>query len=139
MVSCLGRSILSLSACSALLAFLLSTGCSSGPKAPPLAPVKGTVNLDNKPMDAGDITFSIPGEVPSTLQVNAGAFAGNASIGKAKVEIRSYRPGKKNEMYPDQEPSPENFIPAKWNSESQLTADVTKDGPNEFKFDVTSK
>ena len=118
---------------------IFSTGCGGGPKAPPVASVKGTVNLDTKPMESGEIMFSLPGEVPTTLKVNGGSFSGSASIGKAKVEIRSYRPGKKNEMYPDQEPSPENFIPIKYNTDSKLTADVTKDGANEFKFDVTSK
>ena len=33
----------------------------------------------------------------------------------------------------------ENYVPAKYNTESKLTADVKTGGPNEFKFDLTSK
>jgi hypothetical protein len=119
---------------------LFGAGCGGGgPAQPASAAVKGVVNLDNKPMDSGEVMFTLPGEVPDTIPVKSGTFEGKAKIGKAKVEIRSYRPGKKNEMYPDQEPSPENFIPARYNSESKDIKEITKDGPNEFKFDVTSK
>jgi hypothetical protein len=122
------------------LGCLVVIGCTSGPPQVAQATVKGTVKLDGKPMEAGKVSFSLPGEVPDTLDVNNGAFEGKAKIGKARVEVRAYKEGKETKMGDTIIPaSQENYIPAKWNSESKLEADVTKGGPNEFTFDVTSK
>ena len=120
-----------------LLVCVLGVGCGGSPKAPPHVTVKGNVKLDGKPMESGDVTFAVAGEVPDTIPVKSGAYEGKAKIGTARVEIRTYRPGKKNEMYPNEEPSPENYLPARYNSDSKLTAEVKQDGPNEFNFEVT--
>jgi len=37
------------------------------------------------------------------------------------------------------EESKENYIPDAHNTNSKLTARVTSDGPNEFKFEVSAK
>jgi hypothetical protein len=123
-----------------LFAFVIAIGCSSGPPQLAQATVKGTVKLDGKPMESGDVMFALPGEPPDTIKVNNGAFEGKAKIGKARIEIRSYKEGKETKMGDTIIPaSPENFIPAKWNTESTRIEEVKKDGPNEFNFEVTSK
>lgn len=123
-----------------LLVGLVGVGCGGGAaKGPALVEVKGKVELDGKAMNDGEAMFLLPGQVPDTFPVKGGSFAGKAKVGKAKVEIRAYRPGKPNPMYPDKEPSPENYLPAKYNTESTLTADVSASGANDFKFEVKSR
>src|SRR5262245_57594195 len=81
-----------------MLVCLVAVGCSGGPAKLPQAEVKGSVKLDGKPMDSGEVMFAITGEVPDTLQVTNGAFEGKAKIGKARVEVRSYKQGKETKM-----------------------------------------
>lgn len=126
--------------CFGLLVGLVGVGCGGGAaKGPELTQVKGKVELDGKAMDDGEVMFLLPGQVPDTFQVKGGSFTGKAKVGKAKVEIRAYRPGKPNPMYKDKEPSPENYLPAKYNTESTLAADVSAGGANDFKFEVKSR
>ena len=119
----------------------LLVGCSgsSKPKVQ-LRTVKGTVKLDGKPMASGDVLFLVQNQGPKTLSVKDGNFSGEVIEGQSRVEIRSYKDAAPVMMM-DQVANPgakENFIPAKFNSESTLTADVTASGPNEFNFEVTS-
>jgi hypothetical protein len=134
MVRCLGSLAL-------LTAVLLSIGCSSGPKVEPTAKVSGTVNLDGKPMNDGEISFvGEPGTIPDILPVNAGAFEGSVKLGKKRVEIRAYRAGKP----PPTATEPageikENYLPDRFNDNSTLTAEVTASGVSPNKFEVQSK
>lgn len=124
----------------ALLLIVGSTGCTKRAKLPSQAEVKGTVNLDGKAMPDGDITFSLPGEVPSSLPIQNGSFSGKAPIGKNRVEVRAYKAGTPTKMG-DQTfgGEKENYIPAQYNTGSTMSADVVSGGANDFKFDVTSK
>lgn len=116
------------------------TGCGGGGSSgPPLVDVKGKVDLDGKPMASGEVMFVQAGLVPDTLKVTGGTFSGKAKVGKARIEIRSYKPGKVNPMYKDQPPSDENFIPPAYNTNSTITAEVAASGPNEFTFAAKSK
>lgn len=124
-----------------LCVVIISTlGC--GPSVPVVktSTVKGQVKLDGKPMATGDILFLVTGQTPQILTVKDGVYSGEATVGKARVEVRSYK---------DAEPvmmggqvvnagSKENFLPAKFNTQTTLSADITAAGPNEFSFDVTS-
>ena len=59
-----------------------------------------------------------------------------------KVEIIASRPsGKFDTSNPDEPPQPvgEMYIPAKYNAESSLTADVKPTGENVMPFDLTAK
>lgn len=63
-------------------------GCSGGgTKGPAAAPVKGTVNLDGKPMAGGEVRFSAPGFPPKVIEVKDGAFEGEAFAGSNKIEV----------------------------------------------------
>lgn len=116
------------------------SGC--GPKKPvvQVATVKGQVKLDDKPMEEGEILFVVQGQIPRTLPIKAGAYSGEVVAGPSRVEIRAYKDAAPI-MMGDQianKGSKENYIPAKFNSESTLTADMSGGGAKEFNYDVTS-
>lgn len=122
------------------LSILGNSGCGGGAKAPvvdPVAPVKGTITLDGKPLPTGELHFSTLGVPPSVLQVKDGAFAGNAPIGEDLVEAYIFIEGPVNSKYPEV-PTKVNTAPVKYSGpKSLLKATVTKAGPNEFKFAMT--
>lgn len=124
-----------------LVPFLQGCGGSSGPKAPPTGMVSGTVNLDGKPMESGEISFILPGEAPAAIPVKAGKFEGKAAIGENRVEIRSFRPGQPVMMgdKPVGEPVPQNFLPSKYNVETQFKEKIEAAGKKDLKFEVTSQ
>ena len=116
-------------------------GCDgAGKNAPAVVKVKGTVTLDGNPMPDGEVMFSIPssGTAPSVMNVVNGAFSGEAKVGENRVEVYAYKDGPPSTTDP-MTPTKVNFIPDRYGSQSTLTAAVTKDGPNEFKFEVKSK
>ena len=118
------------------------TGCDSGPPAPTLTTVSGTVQLDGQPMTEGEITFSEPAKgAVDTIKVVGGKFEGKVQPGQKRVEIRAYRPGTPNTaMYgPDAKAEPENYIPAKYNSESTMTATIPEDGAKDLAYEAKSK
>lgn len=115
-------------------------GC-SGSTAAKQAKVTGTVTLDKNPLDEGVVRLvGEAGTPPTDLPVKAGAFEGTAPLGKVRVEIRAFRPGKETKMGDMVIPaSPENYIPGRYNADSTLKAEVTDAGINPNKFDVLSK
>ena len=119
-------------------------GCNNGPPTPKTYPVSGEVTLDGKPMKSGEVTFvSVADGIRDSVQVVDGKFAGEVMAGNRQIEIRSYVPVKvNNAMYASSdvngEPSMENIIPAKYNTNTTMTETV-KEGENApFKFEVTS-
>ncbi|MCU0878257.1 MAG: hypothetical protein MUF06_10775 [Pirellulaceae bacterium] len=119
---------------------LFAAGCGSSPPELKKAPVKGTVQLDSKPMTEGEISFAIVGEPPVVIPVVNGAYTGEAPVGPTRVEVRAYRQGTPV-MMGDQQfgGDKENYLPAQYNLQTTLKADVSAAGPNEFNFEVTSK
>jgi hypothetical protein len=119
--------------------FALAAGCTPKAAEVKMAPVKGTVKLDGKPMAEGEVTFGITGEVPTTMPVVNGSFSGQAGHGTNRVQIMAYRKGTPVKMG-DQEfgGEKENYIPSKYNTESKMTAEVTAGGANDFTFEATS-
>lgn len=118
-------------------AFLLA-GC--GPSTPQPVKVKGTVNLDQKPLAEGEIIFRTQGDVPRLIPIVNGTFEGETTPGKKTVEIRAFKPAPPPPPMPGVtfEPSKVNYLPAEYNDMSKKEVDVTSSGPNEFKFDVKS-
>ncbi len=132
-----------LSVISLALAFVVfGVGCGpSEPAGPKLVPVKGSVTLDGKPMESGDVIFTAPGNVhTASFEVKGGAFSGQAAPGDNKVAVMSYKQGEAVQMG-DQKfgGEKENFIPAQFNHQTTLSAKVAEGGANEFKFEVTSQ
>lgn len=116
-------------------------GCNSGRRAEPTkAPVSGSVMLDGKPLAQGVVYFkTIATGAIDSAEVKDGKFQGKAQQGERRVEVCSYE---KLPPKPDDPMSTDlqkNIIPACYNTESKLTANVTSSGPNEFEFKLTSK
>jgi hypothetical protein len=115
--------------------------------------VEGTVTLDGKPLPNGNITLTPQQGTASPTagaMVTQGEFsipaAGGVLPGKFRVEIisrhRSGRkvpdfraPGHQGELVDAEE----QYLPAKYNSQSELTAEVKSDGPNKLKFELLSR
>ena len=117
-------------------------GCNDDPAEPKLTTVSGTVTLDGAPMKEGEITFAEPAKgAVDTIKVVDGKFEGQVQPGQKRVEIRAYRPGTPNTaMYgPDAKASPENYIPAKYNTDSTMTATIADDGATGLEFAAQSK
>jgi len=122
-----------------VLAVCAFVGC--GASKPKLCPISGTVTLDGKPLDAGLIYFkTIESGAIHNFQIEGGAFAGETDAGERRVEIYCYVAKKQevnlNGMKGELQ---ENIIPPRYNLESKLTATVTREGPNQFKFELTKK
>jgi hypothetical protein len=110
-------------------------GCWGGRRDEPTYDVSGIVTVDNVPLKSGFINFESEkpdGQPPGSAQITNGAYATKSRAGKKKVTITSEKPtGAKDSGGFD---ITENWIPAKYNSESILFADVTGAGPNKFDF-----
>jgi len=102
--------------------------------------VSGTVNLDGQPMPDGTITFIGEGGATEQVPVKDGKFQGGVTPGKKRVEIRAFKLGKPTKMG-DQviEATPENYIPATYNTDSKITAEVAGGAINPSTFEVKSK
>jgi len=116
---------------------VLCTGCSGGgEKLPELATVKGVVTLNGKPLENVSVVFRPEAEGGSSRGTTdaAGKFslmynrdAAGAILGKHSVRF----------MILDAD-ADSNMIPKKYSGEKAgLSAEVTKDGPNDFTFDLT--
>jgi hypothetical protein len=134
----------------ALLAFAIG-GCAARTDqvdTQPRVEVSGTVTLDGKPLPAGTIQFDPEaGEAgaSSAAEVAGGKFAIERSQGlvpgKYRISISSHRP---RQIKPDEDPGaapaprPET-IPARYNTRTTLSKEVTADGPNQFDFALATR
>jgi hypothetical protein len=120
----------------ALAVFVYGTaGCTQGPN---YYPVSGTVKLDSKPLEHGDIIFvDISGRYgPDPGKIEDGRFHFKAKAGKKRVEISASKIFVGGAKGAGGEPVPEEFLSAEYNTKSTLTGEVTPDGPNEFEFNL---
>lgn len=121
----------------ALLLCCLTAIAGCGPGGPPTVPVSGSVTFKGEPVATGEIAFrSVDGAAATWAgPIAAGTYAIRSTIGPKRVEIIAVRPkpgakprasgeGVINEMY----------VPARYNLDSTLAAEVTAADPNEFNF-----
>jgi hypothetical protein len=124
-------------------------GCGGAGDELPREAVSGTVNLNGAPLKAGMIQFQ-PSDPTAATAGAAGITDGRYSIAKAEglvpgkylVSITSTPPASSPTpvvMPGDPVGPPKEPIPAQYNAKSNLTAQVTKGGPNEFEFSLKSK
>jgi len=104
--------------------------------------VTGTVTFDGTPIAEGEIIFrDAAGKVRSCGgQITDGKYSFDASPGSKKVEITAMRdvPGKMDTSNPGVEvPLRTQYIPATYNTETTLTADVSSDKTT-FDFELHS-
>jgi hypothetical protein len=130
-------------------ALALVAGCGGASDELPRQAVSGTVNLYGRPLKSGIIQF-LPAE-PGATTAGGGSIAdGKYAIAKAEglvpgkyqVQITSPPPAEgqaKAVMPGDPLPPPKEPIPTKYNAQTTLTAQVSKEGPNTFVFDLKDK
>ena len=111
-------------------------GCGSPDKArlPNRDTVSGTVTLDGQPVENGSITFFSEEDAARGIQASA-------SIKDGKYEILVTQGLKKVKISQTVETRPdvrENVIPAKYNSKTELDADVSEEN-RQFDYELFSK
>lgn len=116
----------------------LTGGC--GPSGPTTYPVSGTVTFNGEPLPDGYITF-VPEDAsvgPEGSAIENGEFSFRAREGKKKVKIEASRfVGPVN---PVMGLTPkEQYIPDRYNVNSELAEEVTADGDNRFTFELTDE
>lgn len=120
-----------------IIPLTFAAGC--GPKVAQPISVKGSVSLDGQPMPNGKIFFALVGQGPVEMTVTNGSFDGKAMPGMNTVQIGVFEAGSVPKDMPNMQPPMINKLPPQYHAQSKLTADVKSAGPNEFKFEVTSK
>lgn len=121
-----------------LLAWPAALGC--GPSGPVTYPVSGTVTFNGEPLPDGYVTLvpEDPSIGPEGSAIANGAFSFRAREGPKKVKIEASRfVGPMNQVM-GLTPK-EQYIPAKYNVNTELTAEVTPDGDNRFTFELTDQ
>lgn len=133
---------------------LLATGCSRSDSGVPRAAVTGVVTLDGRPLTNGMVRF-VPTDGtkgPKTaVAVSVGMFSVDSEhgpvIGRHRIEIESTDDGG---YPPDDETALQRLrqsgaqgvkllrVPAQFNVNSQLIESVSVDGPNEYRFLLTT-
>ena len=119
-----------------LFVALCAIGC--GKSGPASSHVTGTVTLDGQPVEQGEVLFrpSEGGGTPYACPIAAGKFEGDVAPGAKRVEINAT--GDTGKTAPDGMPEYKNLIPAKYNTETTLTADIADGSNDPLTFDLTS-
>jgi len=118
----------------------LTSGCTpSVPKPPPVATVKGTVQLDGKPMPTGEIEFEVVAYPAKILKIENGAFSGEVFSGNNTIRFHMYKDGPPMSTDPEKKPSKIESLPSQHNSKSGHSVDVPAGGSNDLKFAITSR
>jgi len=128
------------------LLLLAKTGCDTGNGR---LGIEGTVTLDNNPLHDGAVSFlPMNGTSSPTAggEISNGIFSvkpdKGVMAGSYRVEIIATRKTGKQVMDPLMGTMVDEviqYVPKKYNHESELTREVTSDGPNEFEFQLTSE
>ena len=135
--------------CALAAALLGILGCGDDDDGIGRKAVSGTVTLDGKPLPSGSVLLVPAGDGPAVGgEIAEGVFtlpeAAGPVPGSYRVEIVSNQPT--GRTIPDPEQGKDgtmeelkNVIPDRYGKRSQLKADVTKDGPNTFAYELDSK
>ncbi len=116
-------------------------GCGRSKDAREMCPVTGSVTLDGQPLREGEIYFKTTamGEI-DVLPIENGQFQGDVGAGTRRVEIYAYH---EKEVIPmpgePAEKTRENYIPARYNVQSTLTAKIASGSSTPLEFEVTSR
>jgi hypothetical protein len=129
------------------------------------ANVSGTVNYNGKPIEKGQIVFSVAGYPPTVSDIVDGKYTGQAVIGSNRVSVSAKKKGtapaiqgaaqaknaetqRKGYMkkladegtpVADADPSMVDYIPAEWGTESKQTRVVEAGAPNKFDIEIKGK
>lgn len=117
--------------------------CGCGSNEPYPVEVRGTVTLDDKPLDDGVISFITLGQVPESIEIKKGVFQGKVKWGQRRVEFAAYRPFQIPASIPESmhalmKDGKENYLPEQYHVKSEITVLVNQRGVNEFPFALKS-
>lgn len=125
------------------LVCLALVGCGGGATGPDEHVVSGEVTFKGEPVENGRILFrqTEGSQQAFSGEINKGAYSLKTAPGKMHIEITASRiiPGKFDNSNGTPEPVGEMYIPAKYNSKSELTAEVVAGQKNKFDFALTEK
>ena len=142
------RGLAGLHICPVVLVLCLFSGCKTSPYE--IAPVSGTVKLDDKPLVGAVVNFQPiakrgndagPGSTGRTDEngkfrlITIDRFDG-AVVGEHRVRIYSYSPESPNSSDVDDENTPSEKVPEQYNYKSKLTFTVLSDGTEAADFDL---
>jgi len=138
-------------------------GCGDGDK-PKYANVKGKVTFNGKPIEKGQIIFSMDGRPPSAMTIVDGEFNGQAMVGTNKISVSAMKKSasaptlskgalaqvkgyqQKFKDKPDQgggtvseDPNSVDYIPPEWGMQSKETRVIEAGQSNEFEFHIKGK
>lgn len=122
-----------------LLATFSASGCSK-PGRPGYHTVTGRVTFDGQPLANGFVQFVAVGSKapPESGRIEKGLYRLASQAGKMTVHVLSTRlTGKMDPVMGTA--IEEMFIPQRYNSKSELTAEVTADKANAIDFSLTSQ
>lgn len=135
-------------------------GCAGAKDALPRKEITGTVTLDSAPLPHGMIQFlpaasraapasgpggspaAVEGETAVSVPITDGKFAIERAQGlvpgsyKVQVYGANLTSAAADVMPGLEPPPPKETIPARYNTKSQLTAEVKEEGPNTFEFQL---
>lgn len=111
---------------------------------PELVEVSGTVTMDGSPLSGAKVIFHLQGNTASNVK---GVSNGTTdSAGRYTLfyspRVTGAVPGTYHvsiSKMADSEVAGEETIPARYNANTSLKADVSKEGPNHFDFELKSK
>ena len=121
-----------------LMAITTLIGCGGQPTRA-TTQVRGTVTMDGKPLEKASIVFDpIDGQGGAASGgVVLGKFEFPSEPGSKRVSITAVKVTDEKGQYGEEVTV--EMIPAQYNSETKLNADVKLNGTNEFQFDLVSK
>lgn len=120
-------------------------GCNKPVKDAKRVKISGRVTLDDKALETGSVSFDPQnGEAPAVMNILDGKYEGMAAVGKNRVMITSIKKVSMKEKMKMDGPGydtqvEENALPPRYNEKSEITREVSAEGPNEFNFDTKSK
>lgn len=129
-------------AAACVLLSVLAIGCGGGEDGPSMYPVSGTVTFDGNPVEDGRVLFrELEGDRRAfSAPIENGEYELMAEPGRMTVEITASRliPGKFDTSNGTPEPMGEMYIPAQYNRETTLEAEV-KSSDNDIPFDLKAE
>lgn len=115
-------------------ACLMLSGC--GAAVVETTRVSGVVKINGKPLEIGVIGFEpeSPSDPSATSEIRDGKFAIDSPRGLRRISIMAYRQAKG--LGPDGKPYKEQYLPAKFNLESDRTLEVDSDPIVDHEIDL---
>jgi|GEM_PF-488317 len=117
------------------------TGSSGSVVGPKKGAVSGQVTLDGKPLAEGQLLLvDATGDPPRqyVADIRNGAFECDATPGEKIVQIRAFREGKEASGSPGSPDSFVQYLPARYNDQSELRATIKLEGANKLEFALQS-